>query len=314
MKYRQLGHTGFKVSEVGFGAWAIGGNQYGNSYGSTKDEDSIATIQQAIELGCNFYDTADVYGHGHSETLLGNALKKYRDDVYLATKVGGDFYHDPPRMNFTSDYVKQAVEKSCERLQTDHIDLYQLHNPPMNLVRDGKIFDVFEKLKDAGKIIHYGISIHDPREGILAMKSGQPATIQVVFNILRQEAKNELFPLAYKNNTGIIAREPLANGFLTGKLNPDSKFEPGDIRYNFPRAYIHNLSNAAEQLQFLKSQERTLAQSAIRFALDHREVSTVIPGAKTVQQVTENLKASDISPLTGEDLLRIRIMREEGLG
>jgi aryl-alcohol dehydrogenase-like predicted oxidoreductase len=314
MKYRQLGHTGFKVSEIGFGAWAVGGNEYGNSYGSTKDEDSIAAIQQAVELGCNFYDTADVYGHGHSESILGTALKKYRDNVFVATKVGGDFYHNPPRMNFASDYVKFAVEKSCERLQTNHIDLYQLHNPPLNLVRDGKVFDIFEKLKESGKITHYGISIHDPREGIIAMKSGQPATIQVVFNILRQEAKNELIPAAYKNDVGLIAREPLANGFLTGKLNADSKFEQGDIRYNFPRAYLHSLTNAAKQLQFLKSQDRSLAQSAIRFVLDHREISTVIPGGKTAQQVVENLRASETSPLTGEDLLRIRIMREEGLG
>ncbi len=314
MKYRVLGKTGLKVSEVGFGAWAIGSNQHGNSYGPTNDEDSVAAIEKAVELGCNFFDTADAYGHGHSEELLGQALKQHRDNVFVATKVGGDFYHDPARMNFTADYVKFAVEKSCERLQTDHIDLYQLHNPPMELVRSGKVFDVFEKLKDSGKIHHYGISIHDPREGILAMKEGQPSTIQAVFNILRQDAKNELFQTAARNNVGLIAREPLSNGFLAGKRNPDSVFQQGDIRYNFPRGYIHGLSNAAEQLGFLKTKNRTLAQAAIRFVLDHKEVSTVIPGAKTVEQVSENLRASEASPLTGEELLRIRILREEGLG
>jgi aryl-alcohol dehydrogenase-like predicted oxidoreductase len=241
-------------------------------------------------------------------------LKEYRDDVIIATKVGGDFYHDPPHMNFNPDYVRFALEKSCERLQTNHVDLYQLHNPPVNLVRDGKIFNIFEKLKDAGKIRDYGISIHDPREGLIAMKSGKPASIQVVYNILRQEAKNELFQTASHNNVGLIAREPLANGFLTGKLNPDSKFEPGDIRYNFPRAYLHNLSDAAEKLSFLKSNDRTLAQAAIRFVLDQKEVSTVIPGTKTVEQAKQNLAASNLPPLTGEELLRIRLLREEGLG
>jgi aryl-alcohol dehydrogenase-like predicted oxidoreductase len=314
MKYRTLGRTGFKVSEIGFGAWAIGGNQHGNSYGPTNDEDSIAAIQKAVALGCNFFDTADVYGHGHSEKLLGQALKKDRDKVFIATKVGGDFYHDPPRMNFTAEHVKFAAEKSCERLQTDRLDLYQLHNPPMELVRSGKIFDAFEKLKDSGKITHYGISIHDPKEGLLAMTVGRPATVQVVFNILRQEAKKELFQAASRNNIGIIAREPLANGFLSGKHNLDSIFQRGDIRYNFPRGYIQGLATAAERLGFLRAKDRTLSQAAIRFVLDQREVSTVIPGAKTPEQAAENMASSDLTSFTGEELLRVRLLREEGLG
>ncbi len=314
MKYRTLDKTGFKVSEVGFGAWAIGGNEHGNSYGPTNDDESLAAIDRALELGCNFFDTADAYGHGHSEELLGNALKQHRDDVFIATKVGGDFYHDPPRMNFTADYVRFALEKSCKRLQTERVDLYQLHNPPAELLKTGKVFEVFEKLKEEGKIGHYGISIHDPKEGILAIKQGRPAAIQAVFNILRQDAKHQLFQASQENNVGIIAREPLSNGFLTGKLSPDTVFERGDIRYNFPRGYIHNLSNAAKQLLFLEGKNRTLAQAAIRFVLDHKEVSTVIPGAKTVAQAAENLAASEMSSLTGEELLRIRLLREQGLG
>jgi aryl-alcohol dehydrogenase-like predicted oxidoreductase len=314
LKFRALGKTGFKVSEVGFGAWAIGGNEHGNSYGPTNDDESLAAIERALELGCNFFDTADVYGHGHSEELLGKALKKRRDSVFIATKVGGDFYHDPPRMNFAADYVRFALEKSCERLHTDRVDLYQLHNPPNELLRTGKVFEVFEKLKEEEKIGHYGISIHDPREGVLAMKQGKPAAIQVVFNILRQDAKHQLFQACRENNVGIIAREPLSNGFLTGRLSPDSVFDRGDIRYNFPRGYIHNLSNAAKQLAFLETNTRTLAQAAIRFVLDDREVATVIPGAKTVRQASENLATSELSPLTGEELVRIRLLREQGLG
>jgi aryl-alcohol dehydrogenase-like predicted oxidoreductase len=312
MRYRTLGKTGLKVSEVGFGAWAIGGNAFGNSYGPTYDKSSVDAVRRALELGCNFYDTADAYGHGHSEELLGQALKAGRDDVIIATKVGADFYHDPPRMNFTADYLSFALAKSCERLQTDHVDLYQLHNPPIQLLRNGKIFEGLEKLVDAGKIRSYGVSIHDPEEGLLAMKNGRPAAIQAVFNILRQDAKNKLFQTARENNVAIIAREPLANGFLTGKFSADSTFPSGDIRFNFPRNYFHGLVQAAQKLKFLESNTRTLAQASIRFILDHREVSTVIPGAKTLQQVEEDLQASEMPPLTGEDLLRIRILREEG--
>jgi len=312
MKYRTLGKTGLKVSEVGFGAWAIGGNNYGNSYGPTDDEVSLAAVEKAFELGCNFYDTADVYGHGHSEELLGQALKEHRDDVILATKVGGDFYHDPPRMNFNPEYLEFASAKSCERLHTDHIDLYQLHNPPAQLLKSGKIFDGLEKLKDSGRIRHYGISIHDPQEGLLSMRYGQPAAIQVVFNLLRQEAKNQLFQTAREQNVAIIAREPLSNGFLAGKFNIDSTFPSGDIRSNFPRNYLSGLIGASQQLRLLESKTRTLAQASIRFVLDHKDVSTVIPGAKTPQQIEEDIKASELPSLTGEEILRVKLLREQG--
>jgi aryl-alcohol dehydrogenase-like predicted oxidoreductase len=312
MKYRTLGKTGLKVSEVGFGAWAIGGNAFGNSYGPTDDKTSVDAVKKALDLGCNFFDTADAYGHGHSEELLGQALKDRRTGVIIATKAGADFYHDPPRMNFSPDYLAFALGKSLERLQTDIVDLYQLHNPPIHLLRNGKIFEGLEKLVDSGKIRHYGISIHDPEEGILAIRNGRPSTIQVVFNILRQEAKNKLFDAARENNVAIIAREPLSNGFLSGKITADSTFPPGDIRFNFPRNYFHSLVKATQQLKFLQSGARTLAQASLRFILDHREVATVIPGAKTPEQVEEDLRASELSSLTGEELLRIRILREQG--
>jgi aryl-alcohol dehydrogenase-like predicted oxidoreductase len=312
MKYRVLGKTRLKVSEVGFGAWAIGGNAYGNSYGPTDDNQSLAAIQRALELGCNFFDTADVYGHGHSEELLGQALKGHRSDVIIATKVGGDFYHGASSMNFNSDYLEFALGKSCARLGSDYIDLYQLHNPPTQLVRDGRVFKTLEKLKVSGKIRHYGISIHDPQEGLLAMRNGEIGAVQVVFNILRQEAKNQLFREATKNNVGVIAREPLANGFLAGKLKPESTFPEGDIRHNFPPDYISQLTGAVDQLRFLESKNRTLAQAALRYVLDHKDISTVIPGAKTPEQADEDLASSESPSLTGEELLRIKFLRDQG--
>ncbi len=311
MKYRVLGKTGLKVSEVGFGAWAIGGNAHGNSYGPTDDKLSLATIGKALELGCNFFDTADVYGHGHSEELLGQALRGCRSEVIIATKAGGDFYHGTPRMNFNSDYLEFALGKSCERLGTDYVDLYQLHNPPVQLIKDDRIFKILDRLKASGKIRHYGISIHDPQEGLLAMRAGELGAIQVAFNILRQEAKNQLFREATKNNVGIIAREPLANGFLGGKLKAESTFPKGDIRHNFPPDYISQLTLAADQLRFLESNTRTLAQAALRFILDHKDISTVIPGAKTPDQVDEDFASSESPQLTGEELLRIKFLRQQ---
>jgi len=312
MKYRVLGKTGVKVSEVGFGAWAIGGNAHGNSYGPTNDEASMAAVRKAVDLGCNFFDTADVYGHGHSEELLGKALSGDRENMIIATKVGGDFYHGTPRMNFSPNYLEFALKKSLERLKTSYVDLYQLHNPPLELMKSPDVFQALESLKENGRIRHYGVSIHDPQEGLVAMKTGDPSAIQVVFNVLRQEARNELFGAAASKNVAIIAREPLANGFLTGKHKSNDVFSQGDIRRNFPRQYIANLVQASDQLGFLETRIRSRAQAAIRFVLDHHEVSTAIPGVKTTEQANENLNASDLPSLTGEELLRIKFMREQG--
>src|ERR1041385_3831821 len=150
MKYRKLGSTDLTISEIGFGGWAIGGNQFGNSYGPTDDEDSLRAITSAVDLGCTFFDTADVYGHGHSEELLGRALKGRRKEVILATKGGSDFYHEPPRLNFTEAHLIYAVEQSLKRLGTDTIDLYQLHNPPFSVIERGHLFEGLEKLKSQG--------------------------------------------------------------------------------------------------------------------------------------------------------------------
>jgi len=215
-------------------------------------------------------------------------------------------------MNFNSDYLEFALGKSCERLGTDYVDLYQLHNPPVQLIKDGRVFKTLERLNASGKIRHYGISIHDPQEGLLAMRNGGIGAVQVVFNILRQEAKNQLFREATQNNVGIVAREPLANGFLAGKLKTESTFHQGDIRHSFPRNYVSQLTTAVDQLRFVESNSRTLAQAALRFVLDHKEVSTVIPGAKTPEHVDEDLASSESPPLTGEELLRIKFLRDQG--
>jgi len=306
MRYRTLGRTGLKDSEIGFGAWAIGGNDRGNSYGPTDDATSIAAVRRAVELGCTFFDTADVYGWGHSEEVLGQALEGRREEVGIATKVGGDFYHGGVRMNFDPGYIAFALERSLKRLRTDYVDLYQLHNPPAEMMGDAETYEVFESLKAENKVLHYGVSIHEPLEAALSIEAGRPATLQIPFSVLRQEWIGEPLAEARKANIGIIAREPLANGFLAGKIPPSARFPPGDIRHHWPTSMIAARSAAADTLSFLRHDGRTLAQAALRFVLSFPEVSTAIPGCKTPAQVEEDLGASDAPPLVKEEIDRVR--------
>jgi aryl-alcohol dehydrogenase-like predicted oxidoreductase len=297
--YRRLGRTDLQVSEVGFGAWAIGGNKHGHSYGPTDNATSLRAIARALELGCTFFDTADVYGHGLSEKLLGQALQTCRHDCVIATKVGNDFYHGPFRQNFDPDYIRAAVDKSLERLRTDYIDLYQLHNPPLMMLQRGEHYGILEELKQAGKIRYYGVSVHDAYEGTMAIHTGKPDVIQVVYNLLRPDAREDLFELAQEQNIGLIVREPLASGTLTGKYTADATFPEGDIRASWPQEYLAMQVQTADKLRFLASEgQHTLAQAALRFVLDEPAVSVVIPGIKTAAQAEENLLASELPPLT----------------
>jgi aryl-alcohol dehydrogenase-like predicted oxidoreductase len=314
MKTRTLGRTRLEVSEIGFGAWAIGGNDHGNSYGPTNDKASIEAVRRAVDLGCTFFDTADVYGWGHSEEILGEALEGRREGVHLATKVGGDFYHGGVRMNFDPGYLAFALERSLKRLRTDHVDVYQLHNPPAEVMGDSATYDALDSLKAENKILHYGVSIHEPYEGLLCIEAGKPETLQIPFSIIRQEWVGDLFADARKANVGIIAREPLGNGFLAGKIPANAQFSHGDIRHHWPPQMVAARSSLASRLGFLKSQDRTLAQAALRFVLAYPEVSTTIPGCKTPAQVEENLGASDVPPLSKEEVLKLRDLASEDAG
>jgi len=289
---RKLGRTGLSVSEIGFGAWAIGGNVFGNSYGATDDAESTRAIRRAFGLGCNFFDTADVYGHGHSETLLGAALHDVRDQVFIATKAGGNFYNRDIRMDFTPGYLRFAVERSLERLRTDHIDLLQLHNPPINLISARDTYEPLEEMKREGLIRFYGVSVHPPEEGVAAVQAKMPDTVQIVYNLARREAEDTFLPTAQAANVGVIAREPLANGFLAGRYNAASTWERGDIRSRMPRPYVAQLSALGQRVQELAEQSgMTAAQLALKFVLDRPEIACAVVGMKTVQQVEENLNS-----------------------
>jgi aryl-alcohol dehydrogenase-like predicted oxidoreductase len=311
MKYRIVGRTGLKVSEIGFGAWAIGGpavlGDLQIGWGKVNDSVSLTALETAFDLGINFYDTADVYGNGHSEELIGKAFHLKRDKVIIASKGGNRTINEKWVKDFSDKWITEAVEQSLKRLQTDYIDVYQLHTPGLEEVnRAFNCFDCLEKLKAQGKIRFYGISISPINHGIEMIKSGKGDVIQVVYNILNRQAENELFPLAEKNNIGIIVRVPLASGFLTGKFTKDVKFPIDDHRSRQTEQQIKEIIEKVEKLKFLtEGKKRTLAQTALQFILHRTEVSVIIPGAKTSEQVIDNAKASDIALLTEGEIQKV---------
>ncbi|MDP3507672.1 MAG: aldo/keto reductase [Candidatus Melainabacteria bacterium] len=313
MKYRDFGNTGIKVSEIGFGCWAIGGNDHGNSYGPTTDKSSTDAINKALELGLNFFDTADVYGWGHSEELLGKALRGKRDRVVIATKVGADFYQGTGFQTFTPDYIRFALEKSLTRLNTDYIDVYQLHNPPLKLISKEETFATLRELKKEGKIRAFGVSVFTPIEGITAINVGQPDCVQITYNIFSCRPEEQLLPRAFETGCAIIAREPLANGFLTGKYDTAPKFASGDFRKTWPMEYVQARSDATRQLSFLKKNgQQSMAQAALKYPLINQAISTVIVGMKDTEMVEENLAASDAGPLSAEEIKQIHELQALG--
>ncbi|HYF50712.1 MAG TPA: aldo/keto reductase [Planctomycetota bacterium] len=309
---RQLGRTGLRISEIGFGAWAIGGGfnvgGRGIGFGDTDDNVSLAALQRAFELGINFVDTADAYGAGHSEKLIGNALRRSPRRVIVATKVGNVRRDpEPPYQDFSAAYVKAAVERSLERLGVTILDLYQLHNPPRKVIEGNEIWDTLRELKDKSKIAHYGISIGDPEEGIIAIEKGDVETIQVVYNLLDRRPEKELFPLAERKSVGIIARVPLASGLLTGKYKKGHRFAENDHRKDLYSAEkLDAALERVESFRFLaENSGRTLAQAALKFCLSHPAVSVVIPGIKSPEQADENIAAAAVKDLTKEELARL---------
>jgi aryl-alcohol dehydrogenase-like predicted oxidoreductase len=272
-------------------------------------------VERAVDLGCTFFDTADVYGWGHSEEVLGQALKEHRQDVAIATKVGGDFYHGGVRMNFTASYIAFALDRSLQRLGTDYVDLYQLHNPPFQMMADPATYEVLDHLQAENKVRHYGVSVHAPIEAVMAIQTGKASVIQLPFSLFRQEWIDEVFPVAGRYRVGIVAREPLGNGFLTGKYAEDASFPEGDIRHHWPPDMIAGQVRAAAALKAaVATNGRTLPQAALKFVLAFPEVSVAIPGAKTPAQVDENLGASEAEDLTQDEVRTARTMHANDFG
>jgi aryl-alcohol dehydrogenase-like predicted oxidoreductase len=300
MQYRELGKTGIKVSAIGFGGWAIGGPSEASGaplgWGRTSDEESLAAIRRARDLGVTFFDTSDSYGFGRSESLLGIVLSRKRTEVVIATKAGvvrgagGELKKD-----FSGQHIFSAVDGSLKRLRSDYIDLYQVHNPTIEELRREEIQDAMERLQDAGKIRFWGVSISTPEEGIEIIKRGWGHALQVLYNILNQAPAHELFPLAKEKGYGIIARVPLASGLLTGKFRNDTIFTADDLRQNFltPRRLQEALVRVDEVKSIIGGTARSLIEGALRFVLANDAVATAIPGARNIHQVETNVTAGD---------------------
>jgi aryl-alcohol dehydrogenase-like predicted oxidoreductase len=257
----------------------------------------------------NFIDTADAYGRGHSEELIAQVLKTRRKEVILATKGGNQFTVRQGLRNFDPDYITSALEASLKRLQIDTIDLYQLHNPSPEVMRRGEIFDRLERFKREGKIRFYGVSLEKTEDGVVAIETGKPDTLQVVYNILHQDPEERLFPLAQKENIGIIARVPLERGVLSGRFRSTAEFAQKDWRKGvFSEEGLAQTQAAVAKLHFLvKGEVANLAQAALRFILSNPTVSTVIPGTRTVKQVEDNLLVSG-KTLPPDDLAKLRAL------
>jgi aryl-alcohol dehydrogenase-like predicted oxidoreductase len=313
LDYRNLGETGIRVSEISLGTWA-----FGSEWGEVSDEDSYAALNRAIDLGVNFLDTADVYGDGRSEKLIGRLLKdRPEDEIFVATKAGRRL--DPHTAEgYDHENLSAFVERSLRNLGVEALDLLQLHCPPTEAYRQDETFEALDRLQEDGKIKNYGVSVEKVEEARMALDYPGVKTVQIIFNIFRQKPAEEFFPLAEERNVGVLARVPLASGLLSGKMSVDRVFAPDDHR-NFNRegeAFDRGETfsgvpfekglEAAEELKELVPEGYTLAQLALRWILMHPAVSCAIPGAKRPEQVEDNLAAAEMPPLSGETMDRIR--------
>jgi aryl-alcohol dehydrogenase-like predicted oxidoreductase len=307
MRYRTLGATGLVVSEIGFGAWGIGGKTPGaTSYGPTSDDASRDALRRAFDCGITFYDTANVYGDGHSETLLGEVFRTRRDRVIVATKAGRPVYAERP--DYSGAELRRSLEGSLRRLGTDYVDLYQLHDPPPAVLRDGDTLATLDRLRAEGKVRAVGVSVRSPDDGLAVVRDHGILAVHVNLNLIDQRAReNGLLALAAERGAGLIARTPLCFGLLSGRVAPDALFDPSDHRSAWPRPQIARWAEASRLfIAAVAARERqTPAQLALRFCLSFPGVSTVIPGMLTAAEVEENAAAADLGPLGADDLAEI---------
>lgn len=311
MQYRKFGNTDLLVSEIGFGAWAIGGNaMVGNTaigWGKADDAVSAAAIHKALDCGINFFDTADFYGLGHSENLLGKHLKKNKE-IVVATKVGHRNINETIQLDYSKEYIVEACEASLKRLQRDTIDYYQLHSARMQHFEKEKCVEAMEILKQQGKIRYWGLSLNtfypEPEANYL-MSNKMGSGFQLVYNIINQRAL-PLVKTAGKNGYGIIARMPLQFGLLTGKFSAETNFTADDHRsFRFNKEILNNSLKILDEKIWPLCNKYNISKTslALSYILSYGEVSTVIPGIRTPQHAVDN--TAGITKLAGEDMMLI---------
>lgn len=312
MRYRSF--QGNNISEVGLGTWQLGSSDWG----TVKEEDAFAVLQRFIELGGNFIDTADVYGMGISEKTIGKFLKTIKQQVFVATKLGrrSDASNGWPQ-NFTYDIMRRHVEESLEHLGVHQLFLEQLHCIPTEQLRSGNVFQHLRKLQEENLIRHWGVSVETSEEALICLEQEGLASLQIIFNLFRQHIADEIFAKAKEKNVAIIVRVPLASGLLTGRFTEKTTFDKNDHRHFNANGEAFNAGETfsgiafQEGVQLVKEigallPDERMAQWAIRWILDHPEVTTVIPGASKVAQVETNMLASSLEHLDKETHQQLR--------
>jgi aryl-alcohol dehydrogenase-like predicted oxidoreductase len=306
VKLRTLGRTGFEISTVSFGAWAIGG-----TWGQVDDSESLAALHKALDLGVNFFDTADVYGDGHSEKLLARLRRERKEPFWVTTKAGRrSSPHVPDQYHYEN--LRGWIERSLRNLETDAIDLLQLHCPPTDVYYRPEVFGALDRLVTEGKIRHYGVSVERVEEALKAIEYPGVESVQIIFNLLRRRPADLLFQRALEKRVGVLARLPLSSGLLAGKLTASTQFASDDHRHFNRKGEAFDRGETfsgidyqvgleiVEELRRLVPTGMTLAELALRWILDHEAVTCVIPGAKRPTQVAENARAAELPPLSPE--------------
>jgi aryl-alcohol dehydrogenase-like predicted oxidoreductase len=320
MKYRSLGRTGWMVSEISFGAWAIGG-----SWGQVSDKEARAALNQAVDSGVNFIDTADVYGDGRSERLIADLKKARKEELVVATKAGRRL----PRQTiegYSRENLAGWIEDSLRNLGAETLDLLQLHCPPAELYDRPEVFGILDDFVRAGKIRYYGVSVQKVEEALRAIEYPNVQTVQIIFNCFRQRPADLFFARAKQKQVGILARVPLASGLLTGKLRPDSTFaaddhrnfnrhgEAFDVGETFSGVDFSVGLESVEEIRRLVPAGVSMSQFALRWILMFEAVSCAIPGGKRPEQVVENCRASDLPPLTSETTAEVERIYKQKIG
>jgi aryl-alcohol dehydrogenase-like predicted oxidoreductase len=319
MKYRPLGRTGFEISEVSFGAWAIGG-----TWGSVDDAESMKALHRALELGVNFFDTADVYGDGRSEKLLARLRRERKEPFYVTTKAGRRVENHTAD-GYTKQNLAKFIERSSKNLGVEALDLLQLHCPPTDVYYRPEVFGALDELVREGKLRHYGVSVERVEEALKAIEFPNVQSVQLIFNLFRQRPSELFFERAKQKKVGILARLPLSSGMLTGKMTKQTAFEKDDHRLfnrhgegwdrgeTFSGVDYELGLSVVERLRPLVPKGQTLGDLALRFILDFDAVTATIPGAKRPNQVEQNVVSSELPPLGAELHQTLRRIYEESV-
>jgi aryl-alcohol dehydrogenase-like predicted oxidoreductase len=315
MKYRQLPRTDLQLSEVGFGAWTVATNWWGQ----ISEEDRAALLENALEVGVTFFDTADTYGEGYGEEILAKVLGHRRKELVIATKFGYDFYdkttprvgHQERPQKFDRDFVIYACEQSLRRLRSDYIDLYQVHNPRIGALERDELFETLEQLQFEGKVRYFGVALGPDigwfEEGEAAMRQRRVHSLQIIYSILEQEPARDFFPIAGEERVGLLSRVPHASEVLTGRYIEPPTFDESDHRANRRAEWMKQALRKVEQVKFLAGDDvgRTMSQAAIKFCLAQPTIVSVLPNFTNLEELREYTAAVEAPDLTGQEQSRL---------